>query len=141
MKRLFFGEYTHTLDVKNRLFIPAQFRDELGARFVICKSPPGNTCVFAYSEERFKELGQKIKEKAGLRQQRFAFEGITTVEIDKSGRITINQKLCDYATLKKNVVVFGAFDRIEIWEEEKFRLEQQLASQESVGENQVIIPY
>ncbi len=138
---MFFGEYTHTLDAKNRLFIPAQFREELGARFVICKSPPGNTCVFAYSEERFKVLGLQIKEKAGLRQQRFAFEGITTVEIDKSGRITINQKLCEYAQLLKNVVVFGAYDRIELWDEEKFKLEQQLAKVESVGENQVIIPY
>ncbi|HZJ75920.1 MAG TPA: division/cell wall cluster transcriptional repressor MraZ [Clostridia bacterium] len=138
---MFFGEYTHTLDAKKRLFIPAQFREELGARFVICKSPPGNTCVFAYTEERFKELGQQIKEKAGLRQQRFAFEGVTTVEIDKSGRITINQKLCDYAELTKNVVVFGAFDRIEIWEEEKWQREQELASLESDGENQVVIPY
>lgn len=138
---MFFGEYSHTLDTKNRLFIPAQFREELGARFVICKSPPGNTCVFAYTEERFKELGQQIKDRVGLRQQRFAFEGVTTVEIDKSGRITLNQKLCDYAGLKKNIVVFGAFDRIEIWETEKWEREQLLASEESAGGNQDIIPY
>ncbi len=138
---LFFGEYSHTLDAKNRLFIPAQFREELGARFVICKSPPGNTCVFAYTEERFKELGQQIKEKAGLRQQRFAFEGVTTVEIDKSGRITVNQKLCDYAELAKDVVVFGAFDRIEIWEKEKWQREQELAAHESDATDQVVIPY
>ncbi len=138
---MFFGEHSHTLDAKNRLFIPAQLREELGARFIICKSPPGNTCIFAYTEERFRELGQQIKEKAGLRQQRFAFEGVTTVETDKSGRITLNQKLCDYAGLTKNVVVFGAYDRIEIWEEEKWRQEQEFASRESTGENQVVIPY
>jgi MraZ protein len=39
------------------------------------------------------------------------------VEIDKSGRVTIPEYLRKYADIRKDVVVTGLFDRLEIWDE------------------------
>ena len=37
VKKMFLGEYRHSLDDKGRLFIPAKLRDALGKHFFISK--------------------------------------------------------------------------------------------------------
>lgn len=34
---MFMGEYSHTLDTKGRLIIPAKFRNQLGEKFIVTK--------------------------------------------------------------------------------------------------------
>ena len=46
-KTEFGGFFVHTLDQKNRVFIPAEFRSKLGAEFVVC-TPPGSTDYYIY---------------------------------------------------------------------------------------------
>ena len=35
LQDMLFGEFNHSVDAKNRMFIPAKYRDELGYYFVI----------------------------------------------------------------------------------------------------------
>ena len=37
----FVGSYTHTIDAKNRVFIPAKYREELGEEFYITRKFDG----------------------------------------------------------------------------------------------------
>ncbi len=135
--KVFLGEYTHTLDAKNRLFIPALFRDELGSRFVLCKSSGGTQYLTLFSEKKFEEYFQAIKENYTLHQRRYALLDVLQAESDKAGRITVSQKLCDYAGLKKNVIVYGNGDRIEIWNEESWNAEVNRAEGEDM---EVLLP-
>lgn len=115
---MFQGTYTHSMDAKNRLFIPAKFREELGDSFVICPSPDG--CLFVYTEAHWADIAEQIAEKSRTREdrmrQRHAFYGVTTVVPDKQGRITIPAILMDMAGLEKDVMIFGMTKRIEIWD-------------------------
>ena len=46
--------------------------------------------------------------------------GATVCEFDKQGRITISMPLVDYASIKKECVIIGAGDRLEIWSKDTF---------------------
>lgn len=118
----FLGEYKHTLDPKNRIFIPAKFRMELGKSFVLCKAP--DDCLFIYSNENWDKVCEEIYNlppgPKSRQIQRDLFRNAINVEPDKQGRITINQKLAEYAALKDKVTVVGAGKRIELWDEDKW---------------------
>lgn len=118
----FLGEYKHNMDPKNRVFIPAKYRDVLGESFVVCKAP--EKCLFIYSNEAWDELSQEIYSMPPSPQtrqiQREIFRNAVTVEPDKQGRITINAKLVEYAGIKKEAVIVGSGKRIEIWDADEW---------------------
>ena len=110
----FCGIHYHSLDAKKRLFIPSKLRDGLGDSFVICKGT--DKVLFAYSNEQWDLLCEEIIASDNLDMQRVIFEDVVNVEIDKQGRITLKQELCDYAGLTKEVTVAGVGKRVEIWD-------------------------
>ena len=113
------GQYQHNIDAKNRVIVPAKFREDLGERFYVTKGLDG--CLFVLSEEGWKRLQDKIvaMPMSKARQlQRFFFSGAAEVEPDKQGRILIPQPLRDYASIEKDVTFIGTVDRAEIWSTE-----------------------
>ncbi len=112
------GVYYHNLDAKNRVFIPAKFREQLGESFYLFKST--EKCIYIYDEEGWQNtvdnvLHESVTEE-GRRRQRKLFKRVTPVEMDKQGRITINGDFLSYACLTKDVVIAGMGRRIEIWD-------------------------
>ena len=112
------GEYHHNIDDKGRLTIPSKFRDDLGEKFVITRGL--ENCLFAYSLEGFQKIVAELQKipftKKDARQfMRFFLSGATTVEFDKQGRINISSPLISYAELKKECIIIGTGDRLEIW--------------------------
>ena len=111
------GEYHHNIDDKGRLTIPSKFRDDLGEKFVITRGL--ENCLFAYSLEDFQKIVAELQKipftKKDARQfMRFFLSGATTVEFDKQGRINISSPLISYAELKKECIIIGTGDRLEI---------------------------
>lgn len=123
-KMPFFGEFTYSLDEKKRISLPPKFRKVLGKKAVLTKGL--DQCLFLYSEKEWGILAKKLS-KLPLSQAdargfaRLMLAGAMEVEIDNLGRILIPDYLKDYAGLKKKVVVAGVYNRIEIWDEEKWR--------------------
>ncbi len=112
------GEYHHNIDDKGRLTIPSKFRDDLGEKFVVTRGL--ENCLFAYSLEDFQKIVAELQKipftKKDARQfMRFFLSGATTVEFDKQGRINISSPLISYAELKKECIIIGTGDRLEIW--------------------------
>ena len=112
------GEYHHNIDDKGRLTIPSKFRDDLGEKFVITRGL--ENCLFAYSLDDFQKIVAELQKipftKKDARQfMRFFLSGATTVEFDKQGRINISSPLISYAELKKECIIIGTGDRLEIW--------------------------
>ena len=117
------GEYSHNLDAKGRVSVPAKFREDLGHTFIVTKGL-GN-CLFAYSKEEWKTFEEKLKNLPLTNMNarnfiRFFFSGATECEIDKQGRINIPQNLREYASLSKDVYIIGVSTRVEIWDKEKW---------------------
>lgn len=114
------GEYTHTLDPKKRLSLPAKWRRELGKKLVITRGL--DTCLFVYTEKEWKVISEKVAAlplgQADTRGfNRFFLSGAIEVEVDKNGRILVPDFLKDFAKLDSKVVLAGIHSRVEVWDE------------------------
>ncbi len=117
---MFIGEYTHSVDDKKRLSVPAKFRKELGKKAIITLGL--NKCLSVYPPKEWRAFAEKLSKlsigKAEDRGfSRAMLSGAFEVEIDSIGRIVIPDTLKTYAGLKEKVVLTGAYDRVEVWDD------------------------
>jgi len=134
------GEYEHTLDDKNRLTLPAKFRQAMAGGVVLTRGL--DSCVEAYPADDWMELVQG--ELAGLspfskesRQlERFLYSGAVEAQPDKQGRVMVPPTLLEHAGLDREVVVIGMRGRIEIWDRAAWRaqLKEVMEGAEHVAE-------
>ena len=114
------GEYTHSIDDKNRISLPAKFRSELGKKIVV--TPGLDQCLFIFTQKEWKKINDKLAGSSLLQADnrsfnRFMFAGAVEAEVDSIGRILIPDFLRDRANLKNRVVFIGVSSRVEIWNE------------------------
>ena len=114
------GQYAHNIDAKGRLFIPAKLREELGATFHVTIGQ--DHCLSVYSEESWRAFEERLKTMSysQIKALRTVFANAADCEPDAQGRILIPAKLRSYAELQKEVIVIGSFDRVEIWNAERW---------------------
>jgi MraZ protein len=114
------GEYTHTLDEKNRVSLPAKFRKELGSKVVVTNGL--DKCLFVFSMKAWTKFSEDIA-RLPLNQgdkrkySRFMLGGAVDSDVDASGRVLIPDFLKTFAALKGSVIITGVHDRVEIWNE------------------------
>ena len=120
---MFVDRYERSLDSKFRIVLPKKFRMELGHRVYLARSA---NSLAVYSEEQFKETSQRLidLDRQGQLdpQVRLAFAA-STVAVepdDKTGRITLPQKLRENANLTDEVIVAGVLTHVEIWDKATF---------------------
>ena len=112
------GEYDHTLDDKNRLTLPAKFRQSFAEGLVVTRGLDG--CLYAFRRPDWDRLVESelatldTLRPEGRRLQRHFFSGATEAELDKQGRVMIPAQLIEHAKLGKEIVVAGVNDRLEI---------------------------
>jgi len=133
---MFIGEYIHTIDNKKRLAIPSKFRKTLEKKAVITRGL--DNCLVIYPLEEWKKMATKLENlPTGLNNARgftrIMLSGAADVGLDKLGRILIPDYLKDYAFLKKNVVIIGLSNRIEIWDEARWK-EYKEKMEKTVGD-------
>lgn len=113
---LFVGEYKHSLDAKNRLFIPAKYRDMLGDSFYITRKM--EKCLAIYSEAEWNKLTDKLNtlpdSVVGSIKQ-FLYSKTISVSPDSQGRVVLPPELLTYASIDKNTVIIGVGDHLQIW--------------------------
>ena len=131
------GAYDHTIDDKNRLTLPAKYREAFKDGVVVTRGLDG--CLFAYRrpdwdrlvESRLAPLDPLSPETRRL--QRFFYAGASESELDKQGRMMIPAQLIEHAKLGREVVVAGVNDRLEIWDRPAWR--KELAEVEGSAED------
>lgn len=121
---MFIGEYSHVVDPKKRLALPSKFRKELGRKVVVTRGL--DRCLFVYPLKAWNEIAEKLGTlpvgESGTRSFiRVMLAGATDMDVDGQGRILLPEYLKEYAGLKKNVTVAGLFNRMEIWDEVKWK--------------------
>ena len=135
-KTMFMGEFNHTIDPKNRVIVPAKYREELGEKFVVSAGLDG--CLYLSKKEDWEEFSSHLAElpmKHETRQLvRFFMRNAQECEPDKQGRIIIPQKLKEHAALEKDVVLLGSGSKVEIWSKERLDNESLDESMEDIAE-------
>ena len=133
---MFMGQFNHTIDPKNRLFLPARFREELGDSFVITAGLDG--CLYICPRADFEEFAKKLSElpfTAQTRQfQRFFMQNAAECDQDKQGRFIIPTILKELAGIKKDIVFVGVISKIEVWSKERFEQSAPSDSVEDIAE-------
>lgn len=116
------GEYRHTIDDKNRLSLPAKFRQEMGKKVVI--TPGLDSCLFVFTSNEWEKIsehlsvtGSSILQADNRSLNRYLLGRAVEVEVDASGRMLIPEHLRERAKLNTKVVFIGVRDRVEIWDE------------------------
>ena len=119
-RNVLMGEFHHNIDEKGRLIIPSKIRYELGEKFIITRGL--DKCLFVYPIDEWENIIKKYRELPNTKDarnfMRFFLSGATMCEFDKQGRINISTSLINYASLKRECVIIGVNDRIEIWSQD-----------------------
>jgi MraZ protein len=118
------GQYQHTIDSKKRLALPVKFRGELGSNVIVTKGV--ENCLVIYTEKEWEVMSAKLANLPVSQQEARSFTrhllaSATEVALDKLGRVLIPDYLKNYADLKKNVIICGLSNRLEIWDEAKWQ--------------------
>ena len=138
--KVFIGEYGHLLDNKGRVAVPAKFRQLLKKGAIVTKGLDG--CLFLYTEAEWMKLVAKLNEMPISQGNARAFArlmvaGAMEVNVDTQGRINLPNYLIKFAGLKKNVIVAGLMNRLEIWDETawgKYKAKTEPASEKLAEE-------
>jgi MraZ protein len=142
---LFTGEYRPALDEKGRLAIPVKLRKKRG----LSGPPSGSSAltdsflewVFTYGYDRcimgmpletwetfvndkISSMAKSVKE--NRKRVRFLLSGAFECELDKQGRFIVPLNLKDYALIKKDVVVIGVGEFLEIWDKDNYDKEMKM---------------
>ena len=128
------GEYTHTIDEKNRLSLPAKFRTEMGKKVVL--TPGLDNCIFVFSTTEWKKITERLSESSMLNADsrsfnRFLLGGAVEAEIDTIGRVLIPDFLKGRAKLSSKVAVVGVQTRVELWDEKAWGEYKQVVEKQA----------
>ncbi len=120
---MFLGEYSHAIDDKGRLTLPARWREELGESVVVTRGL--DPCLFVFPATKFEAIAGQVDQlgfnKADARQlSRFLSAKAIDDAPDKQGRIIIPPALREFAGLNGDALIVGAFGRIEIWNPQRY---------------------
>ncbi|MFH1318791.1 MAG: division/cell wall cluster transcriptional repressor MraZ [Candidatus Omnitrophota bacterium] len=122
---MWYGEFSHTLDNKDRFILPAKFREKIKSlkqkKFYITRGLDG--CLFLFHQEIWVKLEEKLKSISFAKQQsrsfnRLYFSGAQEIDIDAQGRVGISDYLKEFAHINRDIIIIGVADRIEIWDQD-----------------------
>ena len=120
------NNFKHNVDSKNRLFVPAKYREELGETFVVSQSIRGNYLkIYSHAEwEKYIAPIKLLPRKTSEEALRFLIGNSIEVSPDGQGRIVLPQSMLQFASIIKGTVIIGCGDYAEIWAEESYENNQ-----------------
>lgn len=130
---LLVGTYPRTLDEKKRLTLPKRAREQLrDTHELFVTLDPPDRCLLLYAQAEFERLWNRVEDSPGPEKEVKVFRRLfaadtDVVDVDRSGRILMPERLLQLAGLKHEVVMIGTFDHLELWDAQRW--------QEYLGEN------
>ena len=120
---MFIGTYYHTLEEHGRVSLPKSFRDQ-AKTWVVTRGLDGG--LFLFPAAKFQQRLQRISEnqtftkKANRDFVRLMTNEAQQIGADKNGRVNLPNYLIKFAGLRKNLVVVGSLDYVEVWERSSY---------------------
>jgi MraZ protein len=130
---VFLGRYTHNVDSKGRLAIPAKFRDGLGAEVVITRGI--DRCLALYPLETWMPLAEKvsslsISDPDARTFRRMVFAEAAYLDVDRQGRVLVPAELRSYAEIEREAIVVGVHSYIELWSPDRWSAQSRMMDEE-----------
>jgi MraZ protein len=134
------GGVTHlNLDPKNRLAIPAKYRDILQAQDSgkVVITLESAQCLLIYPETEWEQVRTKVQNLPNSvhplvkSYQRLVLGHAESIELDKAGRVLLPATLKYMVGLDRELVLVGMGNRFELWDKSKWTLETEKALQAS----------
>jgi MraZ protein len=131
------GTHSYALDPKGRVSLPGKFRDAFAQGVWLTIGQDG--CLFAFPRAEWERRSEEVaasplSDASGRAYARLFFGASDEAKLDGQGRLTVPQRLRDRVGIRKDVVVLGVRDRIEIWDRDAFeRYEAQYAGAYQAG--------
>ncbi|MBK8047380.1 MAG: division/cell wall cluster transcriptional repressor MraZ [Anaerolineales bacterium] len=116
---MFLGEYTHNLDSKGRLTIPAKFRASFAQGLVVTRNP-ADQCLLVFPRDEWDKLAEKVSalpltDPRSAQFRRAFFSAAEDLEPDGQGRILLGQRLREHAKIETDVIIAGQNKFLELW--------------------------
>ena len=125
----FIGKEIYSLDSKGRVNFPLKMRKDIEGddkeRMIITRRPDSEKCLFIYPMDEWKNQIEVLRSLNNYREKdrffiRTFLENAERIELDSQSRISVSKDLVEYAELKKEVLIIGAMDHIELWNPENY---------------------
>src|SRR5580704_17034414 len=136
------GTHPRALDDKNRLVLPKRVRDILGQPEHLFVTPGPDRSLWLYTQADLERLAEKLDQSPATDAEarvfrRLYFAQAESVDIDRSGRILVPDRLVQFAGLQHEVVLIGVRDHLELWDAQRWQqyLDQHAPRFDSVAEN------
>jgi MraZ protein len=120
------GTHPRTLDDKNRLGLPRRVREQLGEPTTLFVTPGPDQCLWIYSQEGLERLAEKLDQSPATDAEarvfrRLYFAQTESVDVDRTGRILVPERLIQFAGLRHEVVLIGVRDHLELWDARRWQ--------------------
>lgn len=131
---MFIGEYTHSIDEKGRLMVPAKFRRSLQEGVVVTRGL--DRCLWLYSQSVWQTVAAKLaqlpmSQKKSRAFARLMLAGAWDAQLDGQGRVMVPEYLRAYASLGRRVVIAGLANRLELWDEASWQVYKKQTEEDS----------
>jgi len=115
------GTHPRTLDEKKRIVLPKKVRELLQEPDTLFVAPGPDGCLWLYTQDGLEQLAGKLDESPATDAEarvfrRLYFAQTEAVDVDRSGRILIPDRLIQFAGLKHDAVLIGVRDHLELWD-------------------------
>jgi MraZ protein len=135
------GTYERTLDEKKRLVLPKRVREQLEEPTTLFVTPGPDQCLWLYTQAGLEQLAGKLDQSPATDAEarvfrRLYFAQTEAVDVDRSGRILIPDRLLAFANLRHEAVLIGVRDHLELWDAQRWQqyLAQHAPRFDSVAE-------
>src|SRR5689334_2262491 len=120
------GTHPRTLDDKKRLALPRRTRELLGDPGLLFLTPGPDQCLWLYTQEELERLAEKLDQTPATDAEarvfrRLYFAQTEAVDVDRTGRILIPERLIQFAGLRHEVVLIGVRDHLELWDAQRWQ--------------------
>ena len=121
------GTHPRTLDDKKRLALPKRVREQLGDTLDTLYVTPGpDQCLWLFTQADLERLAAKLDQAPATDAEarvfrRLYFAQTEAVDVDRSGRILLPERLVQFANLRHDVVLLGVRDHLELWDQERWQ--------------------
>ena len=115
------GTHPRTLDDKKRMALPKRIREQLGEPETLFVTPGPDQCLWVYTQQGLERLADRLDQAPATDAEarvfrRLYFAQTEAVDLDRSGRILIPERLGPFASLQRDVVLIGVRDHLELWD-------------------------
>ncbi len=120
------GTHPRTLDDKKRLTLPKRVREQVGEVAQLFVTPGPDQTLWVYTKDELERLSVKLDQTPATDAEarvfrRLFFAQMEEVDLDRSSRILIPDRLAQFAGLEHEVVLLGVRDHLELWNAQRWQ--------------------